>query len=209
MLDLAMVVLLMFACAGKQGSAPQATLQESITVAARRGDVPALMSLGHAVARSSKITQEIYNVALYHSRPALFKERFIDSFPVDTQGVMGSMTVVTRVLGINRWYPYDALVRLASSGNYSAVKKLMLVLTVADGAPAELLGDGLGDTTKHYPTLALRSLATLPRTVRDKLLTDSYPWCSAGESAVKRMIPTGKNERVLKHMLEERSRTCR
>ena len=121
---------------------------------AKKHDLKALEAMNtKLVSEKNNLTISIaYPLALYIASPDKYKNRFIDSFPENYEGIMYVLydQIELKQLTPNFLYSIKALGIIAKEGNMIAIKKVLNGYNHSDGIVAEVLCDIITELSQTH-----------------------------------------------------------
>ncbi len=169
------LICVMLACGGllvaplqqvSAGGDEPGSLLRAMFEAARTRDLERLNAL--EAAATSATDHHGYHIARYMADPDSYADRFIDEFPDDAAGIMGSVYKIELMKGKDGrrltpsfLYSFDQLGVLAELGNRAAARKLYLVAISSDGVVTDFVCGRTIAALTSRTTIGLGELARL------------------------------------------------
>jgi hypothetical protein len=112
---------------------------------------------------NDKGLQIAYNLALFIASPNKYKQRFVDNFPEDSDGIMNYLydQIELQQLTPSFLYSFGSLGAIAEEGNTTAIKKLFNGYPHSDGVVAEAFCSSMNNLVYKQTTKTLLSLSEL------------------------------------------------
>jgi len=131
---------------------------------AKAHDLALLEQMGKDISQlNDKGLQVAYNLALFIASPDKYKQRFVDNFPEDSNGIMHYLydQIELQQLTPSFLYSFESLGAIAEEGNSTAIKKVFNGYPHSDGVVAEVFCNTMNNLVYKQTTKALLSLSKL------------------------------------------------
>ena len=120
-------------------------------------------------ASTNNTLRRAYPVALFIAAPSQYEQEFVETFPVDHNGLMEELYgLELKQLTPRFLYSVIALGKIADKGNEKAIQKVLQANTHSDGVVGELLCETFTNLLQDQPRKTLIELSALSANDRGK-----------------------------------------